>query len=230
MIREWIKSGAPWPEQRIAATHWAYVKPVRPAVPKAAANPIDAFVRTKLAEKGLPPSPEADRVTQMRRVHYDLLGLPPAPEERLAVHVDLELHGQVEGLRIAGLARACPDLGLERVLPPPIDHVCLEAGVRRIRIAGRQLERLGGIQAPPVVEDVLAADGEQAFYDDLDVVAAAEAGIREQDIVIAVEGKPVGSSEELVVAVDSYDPGDTITVEVVRDGRSREFRATLDRA
>jgi S1-C subfamily serine protease len=60
--------------------------------------------------------------------------------------------------------------------------------------------------------------------------AAAAAGFEEQDVVIGVEGEPVGSSEELVVAVDSYDPGDTITVEVIRDGRSREFQATLDQA
>jgi putative serine protease PepD len=56
---------------------------------------------------------------------------------------------------------------------------------------------------------------------------AAGAGIREQDVVIAVEGTPVGSSEELVVAVDKHHPGDTITVEVVRGGGSREVQATL---
>ncbi|WP_245160155.1 trypsin-like peptidase domain-containing protein [Blastococcus sp. CT_GayMR20] len=60
--------------------------------------------------------------------------------------------------------------------------------------------------------------------------AAAAAGLEEEDVVIAVEGEPVGSSEELVVAVDAHDPGDTITVEVVRSGSSQEFRATLDRA
>jgi S1-C subfamily serine protease len=60
--------------------------------------------------------------------------------------------------------------------------------------------------------------------------AAAAAGIREQDIVIAVEGKPVGSSEELVVAVDAHDPGDTVTVEVVRGGGSTELEVTLDEA
>jgi putative serine protease PepD len=60
--------------------------------------------------------------------------------------------------------------------------------------------------------------------------AAAEAGLREQDVVIGVEGEPVGSSEELVVAVDAFAPGDTITVEAVRDGRSQEFQATLDQA
>ena len=59
---------------------------------------------------------------------------------------------------------------------------------------------------------------------------ADAAGIREQDVVIAVDGKPVGSSEELAVAVDARDPGDTVTVEVVRGGSSRELRATLDAA
>ena len=59
---------------------------------------------------------------------------------------------------------------------------------------------------------------------------AAAAGIREEDVVIAVEGEPVGSSEELVVAVDAHDPGETITVEVVRGGSSTELEATLDAA
>jgi S1-C subfamily serine protease len=56
---------------------------------------------------------------------------------------------------------------------------------------------------------------------------AADAGVQEQDVVIAVDGQPVASSEELVVAVDAHDPGDTITLELVRDGASREVKATL---
>ncbi|SET93980.1 S1C family serine protease [Geodermatophilus poikilotrophus] len=60
--------------------------------------------------------------------------------------------------------------------------------------------------------------------------AAAEAGIREQDVVIAVDGEPVGSSEELVVAVDSHEPGETIGLELVRDGSSTTVEATLDEA
>ena len=60
--------------------------------------------------------------------------------------------------------------------------------------------------------------------------AAAEAGIREQDVVIAVEGEPVGSSEELVVAVDSHEPGETISLELVRGGSSTTVEATLDEA
>jgi S1-C subfamily serine protease len=60
--------------------------------------------------------------------------------------------------------------------------------------------------------------------------AAANAGIREEDVVIAVDGEPVGSSEELTVAIDSHDPGDSVTVEVVRGGSSTELTATLDKA
>jgi S1-C subfamily serine protease len=59
---------------------------------------------------------------------------------------------------------------------------------------------------------------------------AAKAGIREQDVVIALGGKQVRSSEELAVAIDAHRPGDTVTVELVRGGHSRNVRVTLDRA
>jgi S1-C subfamily serine protease len=51
--------------------------------------------------------------------------------------------------------------------------------------------------------------------------------VQEQDVVIAVDGEPVASSEELVVAVDAHDPGDTVTLELVRGGSSREVQAIL---
>jgi S1-C subfamily serine protease len=60
--------------------------------------------------------------------------------------------------------------------------------------------------------------------------AAATAGIREQDVIIAVDDDPVGSSEELTVAVDGHAPGDRITVELVRNGSSQKVTATLDTA
>ncbi len=67
---------------------WWSLKPlVRPAVPSLenrkskVANPIDAFITAKLREKNLAPSPEADRRTLIRRLYFDLLGLPPTPEE-----------------------------------------------------------------------------------------------------------------------------------------------------
>jgi S1-C subfamily serine protease len=60
--------------------------------------------------------------------------------------------------------------------------------------------------------------------------AGADAGIREQDLVIAVDGEPVGRSEELTVAIDAHRPGDRVTIEVVRGGGSTELKATLDKA
>ncbi len=60
--------------------------------------------------------------------------------------------------------------------------------------------------------------------------AAAEAGIREQDVIIGVDDRQVGSSEELVVAVDSRRPGDVVTVELVRNGSSTTVEATLGQA
>ena len=67
-------------------THWAFqpiTKPALPAVPDAAwvKTPIDAFILAKLTANGLKPSAPADRRTWMRRVHFDLLGLPPSIED-----------------------------------------------------------------------------------------------------------------------------------------------------
>lgn len=74
MLREWIESGAEWKE------HWSFVAPERPETPKSKLHPIDAFVRAGL-DKGLEPSPEADKRTLIRRITFDLTGLPPTREE-----------------------------------------------------------------------------------------------------------------------------------------------------
>ncbi|KAB2671260.1 MAG: DUF1549 domain-containing protein [Verrucomicrobia bacterium] len=74
-----------------ATNHWAYQPVVRPAVPgvaNATGNPVDAFVRAKLADRGLAPAPEADRRSLVRRVFLDLTGLPPTPEEAAAFEAD----------------------------------------------------------------------------------------------------------------------------------------------
>ncbi|MDR3704003.1 MAG: PSD1 and planctomycete cytochrome C domain-containing protein [Candidatus Sulfopaludibacter sp.] len=91
LLRQWIDAGAIWPEVSAAKApdarrHWAFVAPVRPAVPHPATsewarNPIDAFVLQKLEKEGLKPSPEADRATLLRRLSLDLVGLPPTPAE-----------------------------------------------------------------------------------------------------------------------------------------------------
>src|SRR5438477_291742 len=75
------------------AEYWAFRKPVRTAPPPIknsawSKDPIDAFVLAKLEEKGLQPSPPADRRTLLRRVTFDLTGLPPTPEEIKAFVAD----------------------------------------------------------------------------------------------------------------------------------------------
>jgi hypothetical protein len=82
ILTEWIAAGADY------ATHWAFVKPEKPAVPAVKelppgwdANPIDAFVLARLEQENLQPGPAAEKATLCRRVHLDLVGLPPAPAE-----------------------------------------------------------------------------------------------------------------------------------------------------
>jgi hypothetical protein len=93
-LRAWIADGAPWPEGKVLedrhvpdAQWWSLRPLLRTAVPKIPtnsfqiANPIDAFIIAKLREKGLPQSKLTDRRTLIRRVSFDLIGLPPSPEE-----------------------------------------------------------------------------------------------------------------------------------------------------
>ncbi|NIP98204.1 MAG: DUF1549 domain-containing protein, partial [Akkermansiaceae bacterium] len=77
------------PEHPITAEdreHWSFQAPVRPALPDVpdraqTSNPIDRFILAKLAEKNLTFAPEADRRTLIRRLSFDLTGLPPTPGE-----------------------------------------------------------------------------------------------------------------------------------------------------
>jgi mono/diheme cytochrome c family protein len=90
LLRAWIDQGANWPATAKvdkAAHHWAFKAPVRPEAPKAQSskfkvqNPIDAFVAARLTKEGLKFSPPADQITLLRRVYFDLIGLPPTPAE-----------------------------------------------------------------------------------------------------------------------------------------------------
>jgi len=82
LIKQWIDEGAKAPanEKPSDDRHWAFIKPVRPTVPKKA-NAIDHFVHARLAKDGLKPSPEASPETLIRRISLDLTGLPPTPKE-----------------------------------------------------------------------------------------------------------------------------------------------------
>lgn len=81
LLRKWIDQGANFQK------HWAYEPVRRPAVPQvsdehvaAISNPIDNFVVARLEREGLRPSPRADARTQIRRLSFDIVGLPPEPE------------------------------------------------------------------------------------------------------------------------------------------------------
>jgi hypothetical protein len=79
-LTRWVAGGAPWKE------HWAYVAPERPKLPEVRdgswpTSPIDRFILARLEAEGLPPAPEADKPTLIRRVTLDLTGLPPTPAE-----------------------------------------------------------------------------------------------------------------------------------------------------
>jgi hypothetical protein len=98
VIEKWIAAGAAWPEQRVLDLYerttdvrggrdfWSLQPVVRPPVPQqaavgAATNPIDAFIAAKLTEAGFEPAPPADRATLIRRMFFDVIGLPPTAEE-----------------------------------------------------------------------------------------------------------------------------------------------------
>ncbi|HRE84155.1 MAG TPA: PSD1 and planctomycete cytochrome C domain-containing protein [Opitutaceae bacterium] len=97
VLEEWVRRGAPDPrteagsadpmDMEVARQHWAFQPVVKSPLPAVKQNswvktPVDAFVLAALEEKGLAPSPTIDPAGLLRRVTYDLTGLPPTPEER----------------------------------------------------------------------------------------------------------------------------------------------------
>jgi hypothetical protein len=87
LLREWVKQGAQYEEL------WSFLPPKHQTIPpvqhsELVRNAIDNFVLAQLEKEGLKPSPEADRRNLIRRVTYDLTGLPPTPEEVQAFVAD----------------------------------------------------------------------------------------------------------------------------------------------
>jgi len=101
LLNDWISAGAAWPKANVLATrdtptttdwtaarenHWAYQKVKEPKLPQVsdkrwANNPIDYFILAQLDQHRLHPAPAADRRTLIRRLYYDILGIPPTPEQ-----------------------------------------------------------------------------------------------------------------------------------------------------
>ncbi|HEX4613100.1 MAG TPA: PSD1 and planctomycete cytochrome C domain-containing protein [Urbifossiella sp.] len=109
VLTTWVKGGAPWPAEKAttpggpkdafdiaarAKAHWSFQPIKRPAVPEARTppsaprTPIDAFLLAKLDAAGLAFAPPADKRALIRRVAFDLTGLPPTPEEVEAFAAD----------------------------------------------------------------------------------------------------------------------------------------------
>ncbi|MBD3674157.1 MAG: DUF1553 domain-containing protein [Planctomycetaceae bacterium] len=80
LLIQWIGEGAEYQD------HWAYVTPIRPDVPTVpndnwSLNSIDRFILAQIKEQKLTPSADADRITLLRRLYFDMIGLPPTPAE-----------------------------------------------------------------------------------------------------------------------------------------------------
>ena len=75
LLTAWVKAGGKFAQQ------WSYEKPRRAELPRAAANPIDAFILARLEAEKLKPQVEAERAALVRRVAIDLTGLPPTLDE-----------------------------------------------------------------------------------------------------------------------------------------------------
>src|SRR5262249_45719746 len=100
VLRAWIEQGASWPEATSTGTvgrremvvsnedrrHWSYLPLHAVGPPKVNSHswcrtPLDRFIVAALEARGISPNPPADRRTLIRRIYFDLLGLPPTPEE-----------------------------------------------------------------------------------------------------------------------------------------------------
>jgi len=91
LLQQWIKEGAQWED------HWAFVAPKPQPVPAVRNSawprqPLDRFVLGRLEKEGLGQSPEADKAALLRRVSFDLIGLPPTPAELSAFLADSSAH------------------------------------------------------------------------------------------------------------------------------------------
>ncbi len=128
-LTRWIEAGAAWPadedhsgagpdeDQRLRSSqHWAFqplVKPPLPEVPRAdgAQNPVDLFVLARQRAAGVAAAPRADAHTLIRRASFDLLGLPPTPEQVDAFVHDAQRHPAAAFDRLVDRLLASPRYG-----------------------------------------------------------------------------------------------------------------------
>jgi mono/diheme cytochrome c family protein len=125
LLEQWIAAGATYDP------HWAFVAPRKlppPAAGGGERHPIDAFVHARLTAEGILPSPSADDATLCRRLHLDLIGLPPSPDDLAAFERDgyektvdrllaSQRYGEKWGRHWLDLARYSDTNGYEKDLP-----------------------------------------------------------------------------------------------------------------
>lgn len=113
LLEAWIKSGAKWPANRVLDAYerttdvrggrdfWSLQPIQHPQVPSVkttdhVANPIDAFILARLEQEKIPPAPKANRETLIRRLYFDLIGLPPTAQEVATFKTDSRPDAVVE--------------------------------------------------------------------------------------------------------------------------------------
>jgi hypothetical protein len=163
--------------------HWSFKTPQRPAIPKVknqkwVRNSIDAFVLARLEKEKIKPSPEADRITLIRRLSYDLLGLPPTPEQVAAFlndkrkdaydllvdHLLASPHfGEQWGRHWLDLARYADSDGYEKDSPRPYAWLyrnwVIDAVNRDLPFDQFTIEQLAGDLLPDATEEQKRATG-----------------------------------------------------------------------
>ncbi len=105
ILKRWIAEGAEY------QPHWAYIAPVKAAISGPSTNPVDALVGARLARLGLKPSPTADPVTLIRRLSFDVIGLPPTIEEVDAFVADCAKEPSLAYARLVERLLASPHYG-----------------------------------------------------------------------------------------------------------------------
>ena len=180
VLRAWIDQGAEWPEKAEpvetkpsnAEKHWSFQPVRRPEPPEVSQrtwvrNPIDRFVLAKLEAEGIRPSVEAGKVTLLRRLHFDLTGLPPGPGgideflldnapgayERLVDRLlDSPHYGEKWARRWLDLARYADSDGFEKDLDRPHSwrwrHWVIEALNRDMPFDRFTVEQIAGDLLP----------------------------------------------------------------------------------
>ncbi|GAC1470324.1 MAG: hypothetical protein NVSMB9_15310 [Isosphaeraceae bacterium] len=198
-LTRWVTMGAPWPGDEVVApssirkagyqitdkdrAHWAFRPVRRPPVPESLGqswvkNPIDAFLLARLKSRGLRPNPPASRVEWIRRLSYDLTGLPPTPgeveafvndpapdaDEKLVDRLlDSPRHGEKWGRHWLDLVRFAETNSYERDNPKPNAWRFRDYVIRSFNQDKPYdqfiREQLAGDESAPDDPDALAATG-----------------------------------------------------------------------